>query len=377
MTRKNWISIMDKIADPVISNLSKETLHETLPTEFHNERKDFGMLEAFGRTLTGIAAWVECDDIDDPEEKTLQADYRKKILLCLDKATDKQSKDYMNFGEGGQPLVDTAFLAHAIIRAPKQIGQAMPDEVKANVITALKDSRKIMPLNMNWNLFSAMVEGALYVLGGDYDLLRVLYAIRLLDDWYLGDGVYGDGPVFHYDYYNSFVMQPMAIDLLDLLYKESDEVVRYREKMVPRFTRYAEIQERLISPDGTYPIVGRSVAYRFGAFQALAQAALQERLPESTPPAQVRTALTAVIDRTISSPSMFDKKGWLLPGIYGEQPELAEEYIGIGSLYLCSAVFLPLGLPESHSFWKGQEQAWTSKKVWNGESISLDHSIHG
>ncbi len=55
----------------------------------------------------------------------------------------------------------------------------------------------------------------------------------------------------------------------------------------------------MISPEGTYPIIGRSVAYRFGAFQALSQVALRKELPLYIAPGQVRCALTAVMKRQL------------------------------------------------------------------------------
>ena len=76
----------------------------------------------------------------------------------------------------------------------------------------------------------------------------------------------------------------------------------------------------------------------------------------------------------MSAPDMFDEKGWLLPGVYGHQPELAETYINIGSLYLCSSVFLPLGLAPSDEFWSGADEDWSGKKVWSGGHISIDHA---
>jgi hypothetical protein len=30
--------------------------------------------------------------------------------------------------------------------------------------------------------------------------------LRQHEQWYRGDGIYGDGPEFDWDYYNSFVM---------------------------------------------------------------------------------------------------------------------------------------------------------------------------
>ena len=45
--------------------------------------------------------------------------------------------------------------------------------------------------------------------------MRVDYALRQHEQWYKGDGAYGDGPAFHWDYYNSFVIHPMLLDVLD------------------------------------------------------------------------------------------------------------------------------------------------------------------
>lgn len=376
MNRQDWLQTMDKIVYPVLEALSKEELREKLPTDFHPERQKFAMLEAFGRTVTGISPWLELETVQADEERALQEKYRQMVRRGLDHATDPNSKDYMNFSETGQPLVDAAFLSHGIIRAPHQLADKLPENIKKQVCLALKQTRATIPPNMNWNLFSAMVEAALYVLGDpDYDLLRVIYALRLLDDWYFGDGIYGDGPHFNFDYYNSYVIQPMAIDLIDLFYEKNEEIRHYRDKMIPRFTRFAAIQERMIAPDGSFPIIGRSITYRFGAFQALAQATLQNRLATEISPAQVRCGLSAVITKTMDASQNFDQKGWLTAGVYGNQPELAEGYISTGSLYLCSAVFLPLGLPETASFWKDPDEAWTAKKVWTGGKIRIDHGV--
>ena len=43
------------------------------------------------------------------------------------------------------------------------------------------------------------------MIGEPYDIMRVIYPMRVFQQWYKGDGVYGDGAMFHWDYYNSFV----------------------------------------------------------------------------------------------------------------------------------------------------------------------------
>ena len=123
----------------------------------------------------------------------------------------------MNFDRGGQPVVDAAFLAHALLRAPKELIQKLEPSAKENLITSLQKTRVIRPVFSNWLLFSAMIEAALYLLGEDWDRMRVDYALKQHEQWYVGDGAYSDGPAFHWDYYNSFVIQPMLVDILEVL----------------------------------------------------------------------------------------------------------------------------------------------------------------
>lgn len=373
--RKQWIDAMCRIVSPVLDMLEKGKLKETLPLTFHEERKAFAPLEAFGRSMLGLSAWLEADsELLDEEERALQSEYREKAIRCIEMATNPSSPDFMLFDDGGQPLVDAAFLAHALVRAPKALAAALPEETRKHLADALRSTRKIPAYNSNWLFFSAMVEAGLYVIGEPYDIMRVIYPMRVFQQWYKGDGVYGDGAMFHWDYYNSFVIQPMYVDLVRLFENEHEEIRQMKSVILKRAARYASELERMIGPEGSYPIIGRSICYRFGAFQMLSQAALEHMLEPHISPASVRCGLSAVITRVMSSPDLFDENGWLRPGVFGYQPELAEEYINIGSLYLCSAVFLPLGLAPQDAFWSAPDEEWFAKKVWAGGHIVIDHA---
>jgi hypothetical protein len=142
-----------------------------------------------------------------------------------------------------------------------------------------------------------------------------------------------------------------------------------------RARRYAAIQERLIAPDGSFPAIGRSLAYRCGAFHHLATMAFRKDLPDALKPAQVRGALTAVIRRTLEQPGTFDDAGWLRIGLCGHQPSIGENYISTGSLYLCAAAFVPLGLRADDPFWSSAARPWTSQQVWTGADIATDHAV--
>jgi hypothetical protein len=213
------------------------------------------------------------------------------------------------------------------------------------------------------------------MMGERWDGMRIDYAVRRHSDWYLGDGVYSDGPQFHWDYYNSYVIHPMLLDTLRGIAPHSNRWAKLLPDVLARARRYAAIQERLIAPDGSFPAIGRSIAYRTGAFHLLAQAALLGELPQPVTGAQVRSALTAMTRRLMEAPGTFDRNGWLRIGFCGAQPQLAERYISTGSLYLCSTVLLPLGRPSADPFWSAPPQDWTSRRIWGGQDQPADHAL--
>lgn len=249
---------------------------------------------------------------------------------------------------------------------------AMDPDTKANLIVCINRARKIKPWSNNWILFRAILEAAMDLLGEEPDTQLVHEYVNQTMDWYVGDGMYGDGPKFHFDYYNSFVIQPM---LLDLVRHFKDRFIDIHDVVTSRAQRYADILERMISPEGTFPIVGRSIVYRLGCFQLLAQMSYLESLGPETAPAQVRCALTAALHRIFDNKNNFDINGWLQPGVNGFQPDLAESYISIGSSYLTSTVFLPLGLPVSAPFWDMPDTKWTSLAVFDGENRQADQAL--
>ena len=374
--RARWIGITRRVADPVLNNLAAGTLRLRMPVEqaAGADRRSVTHLEALGRLVAGIGPWIELGP-DASEEGRLRGGYADLVRRAIDRAVDPGSPDYLNFTRERQPLVDAAFLAQGLLRARRQVLEKLEPRTVANLVAALESTRAISPGFNNWLLFSAMVEAALAALGARPDSMRVDYALRQHDQWYTGDGAYGDGPAFHWDYYNSFVIHPMLLDTLDVF---RDRMPAWKELAVrveERARRYAAVLERLVAPDGSFPAIGRSLAYRCGAFQLLAQMALRHALPAGLPAAQVRGALTAVIRRTLEAPGTFDANGWLQIGFCGHQPGVGESYISTGSLYLCSAAFLPLGLAPTDEFWSPPSQPWTSQRAWSGQPFPIDHAI--
>ncbi len=374
--RREWLRFAERLAAPVLENLSARRLKAAMPVEpapgaVHRER--FTYLEALGRLLMGIAPWLELGPGTDAEGLQ-RAHFAELARMSIDAATDPASPDRMNFSEGQQPLVDAAFLALAMLRAPCELWEKLDERVRGNLVAALRETRTFQPGANNWVLFASTIEAALRCFGQEHDAARLAKGLHDHEGWYVGDGTYGDGPHLHWDYYNGFVIQPMLLACLAVVGGD-EEWKTFAAEHTRRAVRYAVVQERLIAADGSYPVTGRSITYRAGAFQALAAVALAGKLPHELPPAQVRGALGAVLRRTLTPEGTFDADGWLRIGLAGHQPHLGEAYISTGSLYLCSGALLPLGLPADDAFWTGDALPWTSQKAWGGVDLPADHAI--
>ena len=74
--------------------VTEEQLRAVLPIESKSSREDreqYTYLEAFGRTLTGIAPWIELESLTG-EEAALQAEYRRMVCVNLLKDILKETE---------------------------------------------------------------------------------------------------------------------------------------------------------------------------------------------------------------------------------------------------------------------------------------------
>jgi hypothetical protein len=378
--RAYWIQLLDKIAEPVLSNMSRGELQKNMKVEFSpvwdNRERKVAYMEAFGRLIAGLAPAVSLPD-DDSKESKIRATWRAQIQQSTAHAVDPKSPDYLHWGDNKtrQPLVDAAYIAQALLTAPEALWTPLDKATKDRVIYEFKKIRQIAPYNNNWVLFAATIESFLLFAGEEIDASRIDPAIETINRWYVGDGWYKDGEKFHFDHYNGYVIHPMMTEVLRVNVAKGRKDKALYETAYKRMQRYAAQQERFISPEGTYPVVGRSSTYRAGAFQPLAKIALDDKLPPEIAPAQVRSALTAVMKRLFID-STFTKEGWLNLGLVGNQQSgITDVYTNTGSLYITSLAFLPLGLPATHRFWADPFTEWTQLKAWGGKPFARDHAI--
>lgn len=376
MDREFWCNTLYRIVEPVLSAMAEGRLHEKMDIEvspyWGSTDRDVAYMEAFGRTMVGLSPWLALPD-DDTPEGVQRKHLRELALKCYANAVNPHSKDYLLWRTEGQPLVDAAFIAESFLRAYDALWVPLDAKTKQRYFEEFTMLRRVDPPYNNWLLFNSTIEAFLAKAGGPYDKFRVSMATNKMQEWYVGDGWYSDGEEFHFDYYNSFVIQPMYIETMQTMAEcgKAD----YEDELpaaLEHCRRMAIILERFIAADGSFPVFGRSCVYRLCAMQPLALMALYDMLPDELSRGQVRAALTATMHRMFDSDANFRPDGFLYLGWNGHQPGMSDGYSNTGSTYLTTAAFLPLGLPADHPFWTCDPEPWTQVKAWNGEDFPKD-----
>lgn len=380
--RELWAGILYQMAAPVLSNMSEGKLQENMLVElsptWDGRDKRVTYMECFGRLMAGLAPWLSLPD-DDTAEGIQRKQLREWALKSYAQSVDPESKDYLLWRKEGQPLVDAAYIAESFLRGYDALWVPLDDLTKQRYIAEFQQLRRVDPPYTNWLLFSSTVECFLKKAGAQTDYYRITSALRKVDEWYVGDGWYSDGEDFAFDYYNSFVIHPMYVECLEVMTNGGKQNIWNVKggnfpNALKRMQRFGMILERFVSPEGTFPVFGRSITYRTGVLQPLALLSLRGWLPKELPAGQVRAAMTAVIQRMFGDNRNFNAEGYLTLGFNGSQPNISDWYTNNGSLYLASLAFLPLGLPADAPFWTDAPQPWTSKKAWGGEDFPKDYA---
>lgn len=375
--RQVWADLCYKISQPVLENMSKGNFQKDFPLElsptWDGRDTKVAYLETFARLMAGISPWLALPDDGTPEGKQ-RKQLHEWAIQAYKNAVDPNSPDKITWlTNTSQPLCDASYLVESFMRAPEATWGQLDEVTKKRYIEGLKSLRTIRPAYNNWLLFRAMVEVFFMSIGEDVDEYALSVGLQKMSEWYLSDGWYSDGPEYAMDYYNSYVMHPMMVEVVEMCKKHNFSTPISLDLAVKRMNRFNTILERFISPEGAYPAVGRSVIYRMGAFQTLAMSAWKCGLPKDLTNGSVRSALTCVMKRMFAVDGNFDDKGYLRLGFAGHQPNLANYYSNNGSLYMTSLVFMPLGLPADHPFWTAPAEPWTSQKAWSGQEFPEDY----
>ncbi len=385
--RAQWLSILLSIVNPVINGFVNKNIKFVFPIYFsahlpkndkRRNHKEIVFIELFSRTLLGISMLFQ-------SEESIHKDHLTDLFNNTIFMINTVFSGYLDFYHSTvdhQIIVEMANCALAFIRAP-YLWNSLNLLIKNNILNIMYYSiTKFKPHMNNWLLFEALIEIFLYKNQKIKNLNKTLLNLQVIESFYVGDGWYKDGTIFHMDFYNSYVILPFLITIYNELYiiNYKNNGILYKnlyQKTLLKIQRQSEFLERLIASDGSFPIFGRSAVYRTAIFHALVTNVYISELPNSLSYGQVRSALNAVIQNIFQNKKIkiVDEHGFLTFGFSGFQPEMADEYSNSGSIYFALLIFMPLRLNENHIFWNSSNEDWSQKKLYNGNGINRDKSI--
>ncbi len=390
--RDQWLKILLKSITPVIDGFVNKNIKSTFPIHYsahlpkndvRRNHKAILIIELFCRTLLSSSflfqnhEFIHKYHLNDLFEKT-------KTMITIG------FSGYLEFNHptiDHQIIVEMANVAYAFMKTPF-LWNSLDKNLQNQILYIMYYSiTQFKPHINNWLLFEAIIEIFLYKNQKIKTLHKTLLNLRIIESYYVGDGWYKDGPVFHMDFYNSYVILPFLITIYKELYllnyqNQGSLYKNVYNKSILKIQRQSEFLERLIGPNGSFPIFGRSAVYRTAIFHALVACACENALPHTLSYGQVRNGLNAVITHMFENNDLhiFDEHGFLTYGFSGFQPEIGDEYSNSGSLYFALLIFMPLGLDENHDFWKNDtrsmEDEWSQKKLYSGKCINRDKAIN-
>ncbi|SEC80563.1 hypothetical protein SAMN05216483_2440 [Streptomyces sp. 2131.1] len=249
-----------------------------------------------------------------------------------------------------QAIVESASLALGLRLTRPWLWDTLDDTTRQRAVDWLLPALDAPPVNNNWWFFGLTVAGFLQDAGIETDRARrtIDRALEHVEDWYVGDGWYSDGPNRSFDHYNAWAMHFYPV-LHAQLAGDRDLLDRYG----PRLHRQLDDYSRMFGADGAPMPFGRSLTYRFAAAAAPWLGAMTGHTP-LTPGATRRLAsgtLGYFLDRGATG-----RDGLLTLGWHGPYEPVLQTYSGPASPYWASKGFLGLLMPPDHPVWTADEE---------------------
>ena len=296
-------------------------------------------LEGFARPLWGaVPAAIGGDDVLDWG------------LICrgLTNGTDPDHPEFWGWPTDlDQRLVELAAIGFAMLAVPERIWEPLTITARVNVITYLRNATTCQFSANNWFYFRLLMDAGMRAVGEDIPIEAGQAEREALEELYLNDGWYRDGPGRRVDHYTGFAFHTYAL-LLHRFAPHSDKgdhLARAR-LFAPQFAQWFDNQGRSLP-------YGRSMTYRFATVAFFGAYALAD--DESVLDWGILKGIVLRNLRWWGTQPIADRDGILPVGYAYPNPLMAENYNSPCSPYWALKAFLPLALPEDHPFWRAEE----------------------
>ncbi|MFF3654637.1 DUF2264 domain-containing protein [Streptomyces olivochromogenes] len=341
-TRAHWEAAADSLLAAVAPYATENGALYHLPGEHTSwsGRLSDG-LEGYARTLL-LAAFRR-------DEKVLER-YADGLAAGTDGV-------WPRVADRSQPLVEAASIALALRLTRPLLWDRLDDGVRQRAAAWLGDALTAEPWACNWELFPVTVGGFLAEIGHEPEASRAAIdrGLERIEEWYVGDGWYTDGPGRAFDYYNGWAMH-----LYPVLHAHLADDTRLLDLYGGRLSRHLADYARLFGGDGAPMRQGRSLTYRFATTAPLWLGALTGRTPLS--PGETRRLASGALRHFLDRGAV-DDRGLLTLGWHGPDETVLQGYSGPASPYWASKAFVGLLLPADHEVWTAREEPGPTDRV--------------
>ena len=350
-TRQHWVQMFEALIVPVIDNASPGKARQLIPGPRSHHGRVADELEGFTRTFIMAGPYLagsESPYVGSGEHKRdVAAFYREGIL----NGTDSNHPEYWgDIYDYAQHLVEIASLAWSLYLSRNHIWDKFDDAEKQQVAGYLNSCNAVKYHQNNWLLFNVVTNAVLKKLGMPYSQEKIDANIEACEHMYVGSGWYRDGNINRIDYYNAWAFHYYYL-IWTILDGESKPELADRHRQ-----RVAELTVQMpyfVSGDGSAPIFGRSMIYRFAYLAPIVLGHYLGAL--DLPVGLLRTTCNKTM-RFFADQEIITDEGFLGLGFVAPNESILEHYSCGGSPYWAAKAFNALMIPEDDPFWNAEEE---------------------
>ncbi|WP_337759710.1 DUF2264 domain-containing protein [Kribbella shirazensis] len=339
-TRETWLAVADHLLDSLKPWFSDSGAQVRLPGRGSWSGADCDGLEGFARSFLLAAFRIAATNGDD----RLVERYARGLVAGA-------AREWPRLTPCSQQMVEAAAIAVGLHESRAWLWDKLDVPEQQVVVDWLSGFVGSRTWDNNWRLFQVVGEQFLASVGAPYSQDDIDAGLDRIEDWYVGDGWYSDGPGQNFDHYIGWAMHlypglwtRMAGPTAD------DRLATYRE----RLHRFIEDAVHLTGSDGAPIHFGRSLCYRMATAAPYWMGALLDATPLT--PGQTRRLCSGTLRHFVDH-GVPDERGLLTLGWHHHFLPTTQPYSGPASPYWASKGFLGLLLPADHEVWTAREAA--------------------
>jgi len=253
--RAHWEAVADHVLGAVVAHTSAEG---SLVTMSPHQDTSTG-LEGFAR-----GALLAAYRLAGTDEDAVRAPLAAWLARGLDAGTRPAvAGRWPRPADRHQSIVEAAWIAVALAETREAVWDRLDEHVRRRVARWLADVHGKAVYDNNWLLYPVVVDGFLSTVAGPHDPAATATALRRVEAMYRGEGWYSDGPGSCFGHYSAWGMHLLLAHWLRITGADAypGGATVLRERLHAFLGEYA----RLIGPDGTPVLHGRSLVYRYAA----------------------------------------------------------------------------------------------------------------